>query len=111
MRLFSTHATRSLSDLTIYVSHHLKLLDIIHVIKAKIYNGSVPTTPNATATTTSYKSMKMTIAYHSRSVGGGGIFRAKVPITRLISTASTSGVFDTPSIARLIYLYSVACWK
>jgi len=49
--------------------------------------------------------------YQKRSVGGGGMLIARVPTTLRSSTSSTSRVLDTSSIARRMYLLSVACWK
>jgi len=48
------------------------------------------------------------VTYQSLSDGGGGIFRTSIPARPFTSTVSISLVFDTPSIAFFMYLFSVA---
>lgn len=49
--------------------------------------------------------------YQTRSVGGGGMFTAKVPASSCTSTVSSSGVLETSSIFFLMNSFSVALWK
>lgn len=49
--------------------------------------------------------------YQTRSVGGGGMFTAKVPASSCTSTVSSSGVLETSSIFFLMNSFSVAFWK
>ena len=51
------------------------------------------------------------ITHHNLSVGGDGTLMANVPVKLFRSTLSISLVLDTSSMAFLIYLFSVACWK
>ena len=49
--------------------------------------------------------------HHIRSVGGGGMLTAKVPLHSCTSTVSSSGVLETSSIFFLMNSVSVAFWK
>lgn len=49
--------------------------------------------------------------YQTRSVGGGGMFTARVPASSCTSTVSSSGVLETSSIFFLMNSFSVAFWK
>ena len=50
-------------------------------------------------------------SYHIRSVAGGGMFTAKVPLHSCTSTVSSRGVLETSSIFFLMNSVSVAFWK
>lgn len=49
--------------------------------------------------------------YHILSVGGGGMFTARVPDSSRTSTVRSNGVFETSAIFFLMYSFSVAFWK
>lgn len=49
--------------------------------------------------------------YQTRSVGGGGMFTAKVPASSCTSTVRSRGVLETSSIFFLMNSFSVAFWK